>query len=51
MYHHRLLASEQHCPRPDADQSDEYIEENKRWVTELRDIRHRFENLVTGVVE
>jgi len=51
MYHAKLLASEQYCPRPDADQSDDYMAENKRWIKELRDIRQRFENLVTGVVE
>lgn len=48
--HSGMLASEQHNPRPDADASDEYMKENARWIKELRDIRERLENLVTGVV-
>jgi hypothetical protein len=51
MSHNGMLASEQYNPRQDADASDDYIAENKKFVTELRDIRQRFENLVTGVVE
>jgi hypothetical protein len=46
----RLTASEQYSPRQNPDQSDEIIKENLQWVKELRDIRMRFENLVTGIL-
>jgi len=49
--HSGMLASEQYNPRQDADASDGYMAENRMWIKELRDIRQRFENLVTGVVE
>ena len=49
--HSRLTASEQYSPRANVDDSDAAIEENKKWVRELRDIRERFENLVTGLIE
>lgn len=49
-HHAGLTAAEQYAPRADADASDDYIKENERWVKELRDIRERFENLVTGML-
>ena len=49
--HAGMLASEQYSPSRTVDESEEYMTENKMWVKELRDIRQRFENLVTGVVE
>lgn len=48
--HARLTAREQYAPGPSPDISDESIEESMRWVKELRDIRERFENLVTGII-
>jgi len=48
--HSRMLAGEQYQPGADADASDDRIKEDARWVKELRDIRERFENLVTGVI-
>jgi len=48
--HAKLMASEQHAPSRTSDSSDEYIAEHKKWVKELREIRARFEDLVTGVV-
>jgi len=47
----RRTASEQYAPSRDPDGSDEVIKENLAWVKELRDIRQRFENLVTGVLD
>jgi hypothetical protein len=47
----RLLASEQYNPRLAADESDDYMKERMQWIADLRDIRERFENLVTGVVK
>lgn len=49
-HHAGLTAAEQYSPRPDADASDDYIKAHKEWVKELRDIRERFENLVTGIL-
>lgn len=49
--HSRMLASEQYAPTRTADESDDYMKENEKWIKELRDIRERFENLVTGVVK
>ncbi len=49
--HGGMLASEQYCPKIDADESDEFIKERQKWVRELRDIRRRFEDLVTGIVD
>lgn len=49
--HAGLMAGEQHAPNRTPDQSDEYIKEHQDWVKELRDIRQRFENLVTGMLE
>lgn len=51
VYHARMTASEQYAPSRTSDDSDDSIKENKEWVKELRDIRRRFENLVTGVLE
>ncbi len=51
LQHSRLVASEQYCPSPNVDGSDEAIAEHKKWVGELREIRRRFENLVTGIIE
>lgn len=48
--HARMLASEQYAPTRSADESDAKIAEEKAWVTELRAIRERFENLVMGMV-
>ena len=48
--HAGLMAHEQYAPRADADQSDEAIAAHAEWVKELRDIRQRFENLVTGIL-
>ncbi len=44
-----LLSQEQHQPRSNPDSSDEYMAEHTRYVKELRDIRERLENLITGV--
>lgn len=49
VHHAGLTAREQYSPGMDADASDERIEHHKRWVKELREIRERFENLVTGL--
>ncbi len=46
----RMLASEQYNPGTDVDTSDDFAKERKLWVDELRSIRERLENLVTGVV-
>ena len=46
----RMLGSEQHNPRPNADASDDYMAERTRVMKELRDIRERLENLITGHV-
>ncbi len=51
VHHARLMASEQYNPGYDADRSDDYIKDHKKWVDELRDIRRRFEDLVTGAIE
>lgn len=48
--HAGLTAQEQYHPGPDADRSDDLINEHKRWVKELREIRQRFEDLVTGMI-
>lgn len=47
----RELGSEQHMPRVDPDASDDFMKESARVVKELRSIRERLENLITGVVE
>lgn len=49
--HAGMTATEQYRPRGDADASDEYTKEHKAFVTELRAIRQRFENLITGIIE
>ncbi len=46
----RELGSEQHNPRADADASDEYIANREQVVKNLREIRERLENLITGAV-
>lgn len=51
LQHAGLTAREQYCPGADADGSDEAIKTHQAWVKELRDIRQRFENLVTGIIE
>ncbi len=48
--HSLSLAQEQRGPGYTADSSDEYMAARKEWIKELRDIRERLENLVTGVV-
>ena len=48
--HANMTAREQYCPGADADGSDDRIRYHKEWVTELRSIRERFENLVTGLI-
>ena len=45
-----MTAAEQYSPGPMSDESDEYIAEHKKWVKELREIREKFENLVTGII-
>lgn len=50
VHHAGLTASEQYCSSRTPDSSDEFIEAHKKWVEELRDIRQRFENLVTGLL-
>lgn len=45
-----MLAREQHAPGPTPDRSDDLMAEHAHWVKELRDIRERLENLVTGCV-
>ena len=49
-YHAGLTAREQYSPGVDADRSDDLITAHEEWVQELRDIRERFENLVTGII-
>lgn len=49
-HHAGLMASEQYAPSRTPDESDAYIQEHEKWVKELRDIRERFENLVTGML-
>lgn len=51
VHHAGLTAAEQYRPGYDPDRSDDIIRANSEWVKELRDIRQRFENLVTGVIE
>lgn len=48
--HAGMTAREQYSPGLDPDRSDDAIEHHKRWVCELRDLRRRFEDLVTGVI-
>jgi hypothetical protein len=48
--HAGMTAREQYSPSRGADSMDDYIKEHKKWVAELRDIRQRFENLVTGIL-
>lgn len=50
VHHAGLTATEQYRPRGNPDESDDYIKDHERWVRELRDIRQRFENLVTGIL-
>jgi hypothetical protein len=50
VHHSRMLAREQYAPMQSPDGSDELIEDSKKWIAELRSIRERFENLVTGVI-
>jgi len=50
IHHGGLTASEQCRPHNNPDDSDEYIRAHTEWVKELRSIRERFENLVTGVL-
>lgn len=51
VHHAGLMASEQYQPGRDADRSDDAIKAHREWVKELRVIRERFENLVTGMIE
>ncbi len=48
--HARMLASEQYAPGQDVDRSDDLMKAEAEWVKELRAIRERFENLVTGMI-
>lgn len=48
--HAGMTAREQYSPSVDVDSSDESIKYHQNWVKELRDIRERFENLVTGIL-
>lgn len=48
--HAGMTAREQYCPGRDPDGSDELIRARTEWVRELRDIRQRVENLVTGIL-
>ncbi len=48
--HAGMTASEQYNPGRDPDASDDYIKASQAWVRELRAIRERFENLVTGMI-
>jgi hypothetical protein len=48
--HAGLTAVEQYMPSQNPDDSDDVIKEHQKWVKELRDIRERFENLVTGIL-
>lgn len=47
--HSGMLAREMYRPCPGPDESDEFIRDKIEFVTELRDIRERFENVVTGI--
>jgi hypothetical protein len=49
--HAGMTAREQYAPNRTADDSDDYIQAHTEWVRELRDIRHRFENLITGLID
>ena len=49
--HSGMTAAEQYMPSRTADQMDEYVESHKKWVVELREIRRRFENLITGIID
>lgn len=51
VHHAGLTAAEQYAPSRNADDSDDYVKAHQEWVKELRVIRQRFENLVTGVLE
>ena len=44
----RMLGAEQHNPRADVDASEEFMMDRTRIIKELRDIRERLENLITG---
>ena len=48
--HSTCVAREQYTPDMDPDKSDNVIKENKEFVSELRKLRDRFEDLVTGVL-
>ena len=51
VHHAGLMASEQYVSSSNADRSDDVIKQHREWVKELRAIRERFENLVTGMIE
>jgi len=51
VHHAGLTACEQYNPGRDPDASDDVIKTHQEWVRELRAIRERFENLVTGMLE
>ena len=44
-----MVASEQYAPGPSPDESDEKIKK-KEFVRGMREIRERFENLMTGII-
>lgn len=46
----KTAAGEQYSPQRDADVSDSIIGVRKAQMKELREIRERFENLMTGVI-
>lgn len=48
--HATCAASEQYAPVYQGDISDDTIREHKEWVKELRSLREKFEDLVTGLL-
>jgi hypothetical protein len=48
--HARCTAREQYNPTECPDDSDEYINQHKSYVSKLRLMRNEFENLVTGMI-
>lgn len=46
-----IVGREQYSPSCNADDSDDIIEDGLKRVKELRDMRERFETLMTGGIE
>lgn len=46
----RSVAAEQHCPGGNADHSDEKIKQGQEKLRALRDLRERYEVIMTGVI-